>query len=282
MPTISDHLKNGFELLSKAGIADPQREASSLLELALGRDKVFLIAHPEYEPTTGEAKIYNAILERRAAREPFQYIAGKQEFYGLDFIVTPDVLIPRPETEMLVERAIPILRESASRRFLEIGAGSGCISVAILKNVENATALAGDISDRALRVAAENAQKHGVGERLKTLNADVFPRILSEKFDLIVSNPPYVPQADLNGLQAEVREHEPHVALTDGRDGLSIIERIVAGSPRFLKPGGVLLLEIGIGQAEVVNSMFQNSLWQEVSIEPDFQGIPRMVFARLN
>lgn len=282
MPTISAHLKNGFETLSKAGLADPQREASSLLELALGRDKVFLIAHPEYEPTIDQEKRYNAILERRAAREPFQYIAGKQEFYGLDFVVTPDVLIPRPETEMLVERSIAVLIEHASPRFFEIGVGSGCISVSILKNVENATALGGDISDVALNVAAENAQMHGVGERMELLKADVFENVPREKFNLIVSNPPYIPLSDLSCLQAEVRDHEPHTALTDGGSGLSIIEKIVSGAPQFLMPGGLLLIEIGVGQAEAVNAMFQNGLWQEVSIEPDFQGIPRMVFSRLN
>lgn len=281
MPTISDHLKNGFETLSRAGIGDPQREASSLLELALGRNKVFLIAHPEYEPTTGEEERYNTMLERRAAREPFQYIAGKQEFYGLDFIVTPDVLIPRPETEMLVERAIGVLK-SASPRFFEIGVGSGCISVSILKNVPASTAVAGDISDSALRVAAENARRHDVADRLDLVSSDVFSGIPSGEFDLLVTNPPYIPQSDLAALQTEVLDHEPHSALTDGGDGLSIISQIISRAPKFLKPNGILLMEIGIEQAEAVRAMFDDGKWQEVSIEIDFQGIPRMVFARLN
>src|SRR5688572_23919157 len=153
MPNIAENLRKATEVLQASGLAEPRREAASLLALALEKDKIFLIAHPEYELSSEETSKFQGFLERRARREPFQYIRGKQEFYGLDFTLTPDVLIPRPETELLVENAIEILKEQENSRFCEVGVGSGCISVAILHEVKTAMATGFDISAKALQIA---------------------------------------------------------------------------------------------------------------------------------
>lgn len=277
MPNIAETLTQATEILRKSGIAEPRREANSLLAFALRKDRTFLITHNIDELSDAEEAAFQAILKRRAAREPLQYITGRQEFYGLDFTVTPAVLIPRPETETIVEQAIGILNAQADPRFCEIGVGSGCISVAILHNVEQAAAVGLDISEKALKIAHLNAENHRVSERLDLRVSDVFSRLTGEKFDLIVSNPPYIPRADIAELQAEVRDFEPLNALTDGGSGLSIIERIIRGAPRFLKPRGFLLIEIGIHQAAAVKEAFDGKLWRGVEILPDLQGIPRTV-----
>jgi release factor glutamine methyltransferase len=279
--TIAEFLAEASAILEDAGVADPRREAASLLTLALRQDKTFLFAHPEYHLTEGEIGHYREYVRRRSGREPFQYISGVQEFYDLDFEVTPDVLIPRPETEMLVERAIEILRDKDGSEFCEIGVGSGCISVSILANVKDATATALDISTKAIGVAMRNAEKHSVRDRITFIESDLFSGIEAQKFDLIASNPPYVPSADIDGLQAEVRNFEPLTALTDGGDGLSIVNRIVLESPNFMRSGGFLLMEIGIGQAEKVTQIFDHTIWKTIEIAADFQGIPRLVCARL-
>jgi release factor glutamine methyltransferase len=267
--------------LQGAEIPESLKEAGSLLQFAIARDRAFVVAHPEYELTEQERASFADAISRRVTRQPFQQITGKQEFYGLDFIVTPDVLIPRPETEILVERAIEILGESEAR-FLDIGVGSGCISIAILKNCPKVSGTAVDVSEAAIEVAGRNAEMHGVKVRLIIKLSDVYNDIVRERFGLIVSNPPYVPAADIETLQPEVRDHEPHIALTDGSTGLSIIERIVVGAPEHLKPGGYLLMEIGFGQHEMVDRLFDRTVWNSVEFLPDLQGIPRMVAARIN
>ena len=215
---ISETLKQAAEILKQNGIVEPRREANSLLAFALGKDKTFLIAHSEYELSENEKAAFSKFLTRRAAHEPLQYIRGQQEFFGLDFVVTPDVLIPRPETELIVEAAIEILKTKANPHFCEIGTGSGCISISILHEVENATATGADISENALKITKLNAEKNEVIGRLKLLKSDVFENVENEKFDLIVSNPPYVPSEDFETLQLEVRDFEPHIALTDGEE----------------------------------------------------------------
>ena len=281
MPTIAQALSDAETALRRSDISEPYREAGSLLQFALARDRAFVVAHPEYELTQHESEIFNDAVARRAARVPFQQIVGRQEFYGLDFLITPDVLIPRPETEILVERAIEIIGDRTAR-FLDIGVGSGCISVAVLKNCPNVTAVAVDVSEAAIAVAQQNATMHGVQERLALSVSDVYENTVPQRFDLIVSNPPYVPRADIETLQPEVREHEPHLALTDGSNGLSIIERIVAGAPDYLIPNGYLLMEIGFGQHEAVEHLFDRNVWKEVEIIPDLQKIPRIVTAQID
>ena len=269
------------ENLKAAAIQEPRREAISLLELAIGRDRTFIFAHPDHELTESEQDAFSVFVNRREAREPLQYIRGHQEFYGLDFIVTPDVLIPRPETEILVENAIEDLRSKNNAEFCEVGVGSGCISVSILYQLPSAAAVGLDISEKALQITGKNAEKHGVGSRLTLLRSDVFDALTDRRFDMIVSNPPYVPRSDFETLQPEVRDFEPHAALTDGADGLSIIEKIVNGAPHFLRPGSGLLMEIGFDQAATVRRLFDPQVWSHLELIDDLQSIPRIVYARL-
>ena len=223
----------------------------------------------------------DGFVQRRASHEPFQYISGIQEFSGLEFEVTPDVLIPRPETEMVVERALQLIGAHGTTSFCEVGIGSGCIAVSILHHAQSSRAVGLDISRAALGVARRNAEKHHVDERLTLLESDVFGALTDQKFELIVSNPPYVPLRDIEGLQAEVRDHEPRIALTDDADGLSIIRRIVDRAPVFLQPNGFLLIEIGFDQSEKVAAMFDPLAWNGPELLPDLQGIPRLVCSGL-
>lgn len=281
--TIFDLLNQSAKRLSDAGVADPRREAASLLTFALDKPSAFLIAHPEYELTIDEAARLDEYIARRANREPFQYITGRQEFYGLDFEVTPDVLIPRPETEILVEEAIKErkkLNELNKLAFCEIGVGSGCIAVSILHNVPAATAVAIDISAKALAVAERNAERHGVAGRLSFQIGDIFDAV-TDKFDVIVSNPPYIPDADLTDMQQEVRDFEPHNALFAGTDGLDIIRRIIDDAPEHLNRGGSLLMEIGFGQSKVLGDIVDLRIWSRLEFIPDLQGIDRVLKVRL-
>ena len=280
--SLEDLIAEAAGTLERAGVPDARREASSLVAVAIGRDRAFLFAHPEYAPSGDELALIREAIARRASREPFHFITGEKEFYGLEFEVGPGVLIPRPETELLVDRTLRCLAATPDARFCEVGVGSGCISVAMLTQLDGTSAVALDISPDALAIASRNAARHRVGRRLDLRRSDVFSALgPDERFDLIVSNPPYVPAADLPGLEPEVRDHEPHVALTDGRDGLSIIRRIVAEAPTHLYPGGTLALEIGIGQAEAVTGLFDTRLWKDPSVDPDLQDIPRIISSSL-
>lgn len=279
--TAAEGQREAAAILEAAGVAESRRDASSLLTIAIGRDTAFLIAHPEYELTPEEEKTYRDLTARRSSREPLQYIRGHQEFYGLDFIVSPDVLIPRPETELLVEGVLEVLLDIEEPSICEVGIGSGCIAVAILHSLPGATAVGLDVSPSALDVARINAEKNGVESRLDLRESDVFEAINDETFDVMVSNPPYVPAADIDSLQAEVRDFEPGVALTDGEDGLSILSKIVGESPQFLRREGFLFLEIGFNQATRVREMFDRNIWHSIDLLPDLQGIPRIVKAQI-
>ncbi|PYS88601.1 MAG: peptide chain release factor N(5)-glutamine methyltransferase [Acidobacteria bacterium] len=278
---ISDAIKLGGETLRQSSVAEPEREVNLLLRHSLKRDATFIYSHPEYRLDAVESILFKAVLKRRAAGEPFQYISGVQEFYGHEFKVTPDVLIPRPETEILVEAAIGELKGNAETKFCEIGVGSGCISISILKAVPSAIAVAVDLSKGAIDVAKANAEKHDVLRRLNLLESDIFSSINDADFDLIVSNPPYIPMPDIETLQKEVREFEPRMALDGGRDGLDTVRKIINEAPNYLRSKGRLLVEIGWDQAESVNELFQSPIWHDVRFHNDLQGIPRVVDARL-
>jgi release factor glutamine methyltransferase len=285
--TIAGALREAATRLRVAGLAEPRREAGTLLSHALGRDRAFLITHAEETLTALQATDFRACVERRAAGEPFQYIAGRQEFYGLEFEVNPDVLIPRPETELLVEKALELLKGSDAPLICDVGTGSGCVAVTLLHERGDARGFALDLSPAALAVAARNAARHGAGGRLQLLVSDCFDALRSDgrrglRFDLVASNPPYVAESDIEGLQKEVREHEPRLALTPGGDGLSVIRRLVAEAPEFLKPGGHLLIEIGFDQHERVAALVDPTVWTLLDIHLDLQGIPRTVALRLN
>lgn len=279
-PNIAAAIATAAAKLQAAGIEDPRREASSLLAFVLAKDAVFLFAHPEFTLSNDEIANFAAVVERRANREPFHYIVGEKEFYGLEFLVAPGVLIPRPETELLVEDAINFLSELPQPQFLEIGGGSGCISVSILHNVPRSTAIGVDISQAAIDIAAENAKRHNVAERLALKLGDVY-RDVEGEFDLIVSNPPYIPDSDLATLQTEVAGFEPHSALFGGDDGLDIVRRIVADAPQFLKEGGQILIEIGFGQAAGVKELFDSAIWEDIGFIRDLQGIERHAKAKI-
>jgi release factor glutamine methyltransferase len=278
---IAEAIKTGAETLRNASVVSPERETMLLLRHVLKCDAAFIYSHPEQRLNAVESILFKAVIKRRAAHEPFQYISGVQEFYGLDFAVTPEVLIPRPETEIVVETAINEFKGRKDVRFCEIGAGSGCISVSILVNLPNSIAVASDISPAALEATAKNAEMHHVSDRLRLVLSDVFESLSDEAFDMLVSNPPYVPELDIETLQAEVRSFEPHLALSGGADGLDIIKRIVAESAKYLKEKGLLLMEIGWDQSETVDRLFDRTVWRTVESVPDLQGIPRIIKAQL-
>lgn len=282
--SIAQALVEGTLLLRKAGIEDARRDAATLLANLIGRDSTYLIAHAEREVTAADITRYRNLIERRASGEPLQYINGHQEFFNLDFTVTPDVLIPRPETELLVETALELIEKDDELRICDVGTGSGCIAISILYERPCASGIALDISPAALTVAATNAQRHAVDSRLKLVESDCFAALdpLEDKFQLIVSNPPYVVEETFKTLQREVREHEPRSALTPGGDGLAMIRRLLTESPDFLTPGGHLLIEIGFDQNEAVTEMIEAQTWTLLDIRKDLQGIPRIVVLRKN
>lgn len=283
--TIAQALVEATQILRRAGITEARRDAAVLLAHLIGRDQTYLIAYAERELAGADIGRYRAAVERRAAGEPLQYITGHQEFFNLDFAVTPDVLIPRPETELLVETALELLGATDERRAVcDVGTGSGCIIISLLHERPQLRGVATDISPDALKVAARNAAQHGVGGRLEFVAADCLDALSPERarFSLIASNPPYVTEMALPHLQREVREHEPHVALTPGGDGISIIGRLLRDAPSFLEAGGHLLLEIGFDQHEAVPGLIDTRVWTLLDIHKDLQGIPRTVALRKN
>jgi release factor glutamine methyltransferase len=280
--SIAVALTEAAQLLRARGNAEARRDAAALLMHTLNCDRAFLITHAEDALAPDALAQFRLSVERRAQGEPVQYITGRQAFYGLMFEVTPDVLIPRPETELLVESALELLSDTRAPQLCDVGTGSGCIPIALLHQRADARAVGLDISPAALRVAARNAARLGVARRLQLVVSDCFAALdpATRSFDLIVSNPPYVAESDLTGLQREVREHEPRIALTPGGDGLSIIRRLLTDAPRWLTPGGHLLFEIGFNQHEAVAQLIDQNVWTLLDIQQDLQGIPRTIALR--
>lgn len=280
--TIAEAILRGTHKLRKAGVPEARREAGSLLGHVIERDRSFIISHAEDPITSEEAEKFAGFVEERAEGKPQQYITGHQEFFGLDFEVSEDVLIPRPETELLVETALKLLPNASASFICDVGTGSGCVAVTLLHERSNTCGMAIDISPAAIEVARRNAARHAVTERLEFLNSDCFVEVDKETvFDLIVSNPPYIPVGDLENLQREVRDYEPHLALEAGPDGLSTIRRLLADAGTYLKPGGHLLFEIGFDQRAAVENLIApmvfSGSWNLLDIYPDLQGIPRTV-----
>jgi release factor glutamine methyltransferase len=271
--TIQTALLQGTELLDRAGIAVPRLTAEVLLGHAIHRDRVYLYAHPERELAEVEWLHYGRYLHERMGGKPIQYITRRQEFYGREFRVTPDVLIPRPETEHVIEVALPLAR--GAETILDVGTGSGAIAVTLALET-GASAFATDISPAAAAVALDNAVR--LGARVNVTVCDLMEPIAPASVGLLVSNPPYVPLRQREGLQREVRDFEPPVALYGGETGFDFYQRIVAGAPRVLRPGGWLVLELGFGCHQRVAEML--ACWSAVRIEPDLAGIPRVIAAR--
>ena len=258
-------------------------DAALLLMHSLQITRATLIAHPERTIDRDQQATYQRLLERRLRFEPIQYIIGETEFYGLALKVTPDVLIPRPETELLVEAVAARLPRQAPLRIADIGTGSGAIAVALAHLLPQAHVTAVDLSAGALMIAADNARTHRVTCRMICLQSDLleaFPREpdQTQSFDAIVANPPYIPDAERPALHPQVHDYEPAQALFAGEDGLDIYRRLVPQALLHLKAGGLLALEIGHGQRKAIAALLNG--WHEVEILPDLQQIPRVVLAR--
>jgi release factor glutamine methyltransferase len=278
--SIAEVIREAAQTLQQDGVSDARREAGSLLAHVINRDRTFIVTHAEDLITTEEHRRFRECVARRADGEPLQYITGHQAFFGLDFEVTKDVLIPRPETELLVETAVALAKMgNAAPTICDVGTGSGCIAVAILHELPLGTAVGIDLSIEAIQVARRNAARHSVDKRISFLVADCLSGVGRGRpiFDLVVSNPPYVAVSALEGLQREVRDHEPRLALTAGLDGLTIIRRLLLDSADLVKEGGHLLIEIGFDQGQAVERMIDRTTWKFLDIHRDLQGIPRIV-----
>lgn len=278
--SISDAIGEGAQRLAEAAVTQPHREAGSLLAHVLGRDRSFIIAHADDPLTAEQREALQILVERRTVGEPLQYIIARQEFFKLDFEVTPDVLIPRPETELIVETSLELLQNDPEPYFADIGTGSGCIAISMLNELPEARALATDVSPAALRVALRNAERHSVSKRLTLLESDCFSNLdANESLTLITSNPPYVSEDELKSVQREVR-FEPRAALAAGSDGLSVIRRLIGEARPFLRAGGHLVFEIGFGQSEAVEQLVDRGVWTILEIREDLQSIPRTFVLR--
>ena len=255
------------------------QDATVLLMHALGLDRAALIAHPERSLTREQLADIQRLVERRLRFEPIQYILGTQEFYGLELKVSPAVLIPRPETETLVEAVLARLPHDSPLRIVDIGTGSGAIAIALAVALPRAHVTALDLSPAALDVACENAATHGVAGRVRFFDSDLLAAVAGEaSFDAILSNPPYIPQGDAPTLHAQVREFEPAMALFAGVEGLDIYARLIPESAQSLRTGGLLALEIGYGQRDAIAALLAG--WDDVEFVEDLQGIPRVALAR--
>jgi len=287
-------LKEGMARLRAANVSSHTLAAELLLMHALGRDRTWLYTHPEAPLEADQAQQYLALIARRAAGEPVQYLTGKQEFWGLEFKVTPAVLIPRPETEHVMEVALARLGPRGFKvhldtgapretlRVADVGTGTGCLAVALAYELPHAEIFATDISAPVLEIARENAVRHKVADRVNFMQADLLEPFVSasERFDLIVSNPPYVARADAAKLQREVRDHEPHAALFGGLSGTEIYARLIEQAGSLLRSGGLLVVELGYNSADHVRSILTlENGWTNVAFTNDLAGIPRVAAA---
>jgi len=304
-------LKEGMAQLRAAQVPSHTLATELLLMHALGRDRAWMYSHPEESIDPTAAERFVALIARRAAGEPVQYLTGKQEFWGLEFEVTPDVLIPRPETEHIMEVALARLGERGikihmdtgapreSLRVADVGTGSGCLAVALAWELPHAEVFATDISAPALEVARRNAARHKVADRIHFLQCDLLTAIESAnparggarhavaastqdrpQFDLMVSNPPYIARNKAGQLQREVRDHEPHAALFGGPTGIEMYQRLIDQARDLLRDRGILVLELGHDSAEHVRGIFDaQAEWTKVAITMDLAGIPRVLAA---
>jgi release factor glutamine methyltransferase len=283
-------LKRGIAQLREAQVPSYTLAAELLLLHVVRRDRTWIYAHPEDETSDTDAERYFALISRRASGEPTQHLTGKQEFWGLEFEITPDVLIPRPETEHVIEVALdrlavreiragrPQKNDGAGLQIADIGTGSGCIAIALAKGLPAATIYATDISRAALAVARRNAARHSVVDRIHFLESNLLDK-LSSAFDLIVSNPPYIGRREAATLMCEVREHEPEIALYGGEEGYELYAGLISQAAMHLKPGGILVLELGHNSLPAVQPLLDSSTWTNVVVTNDLAGISRVLAA---
>ena len=324
-------LRQGIEQLRNASVPSFTLAAELLLLHVAGRDRTWLYAHPEEILSPEVARSYFALVHRRSAGEPTQHLTGKQEFWGLEFEVTPDVLIPRPETEHLIEVALdrlavrelragrPVHLETQPLTIIDIGTGSGCIAVTLAKELPAATVYATDISKPALDVARRNVTRHGFADRIRFLESNLLEAFSSAAhesqltnheslpanmavgyfaadaccssdqspitsrhsplFDLVISNPPYISRHEADSLPVEVREHEPPAALYGGEEGYELFGSLIPQAAQFLKPGGLLILELGYNSLPAVEPLLDSSEWFNIAVTNDLAGIPRVLAA---
>jgi len=327
MTDVRTALKKGLTQLRDAHVPSYTLAAELLLLHALGRDRTWLYAHPEEQVPSADAERFFALIARRAEGEPTQHLTGKQEFWGLEFEVTPDVLIPRPETEHVIEVALDRLavRELRAGRkqtltgeglqIADIGTGSGCIAIALAKELPGATIYATDISSAALAVAQRNATRHNVADRIRFLEGDLLEGLTASRaasstvsvvgaqhaapllgndaphkspvtsresllLDLIASNPPYIGRREAEALMREVRDHEPEIALYGGEEGYELYAQLVTQAAAHLKPGGLLVLELGHNSLPAVQPLLDAPTWTNVAVTNDLAGTPRVLAAQ--
>ncbi|MEN8128210.1 MAG: peptide chain release factor N(5)-glutamine methyltransferase [Planctomycetota bacterium] len=284
--TIKKLLEWVSEYFADKGVDSPRLSAELLLCDVLGLERIQLYTLYDRVVQPPQLAALRAMVKRAGEQEPIAYLVGRCEFYSLPLTITPDCLIPRPETEGLVEKAVHFLRErEGTQHVLDLCTGSGCIAAAIAKNVEDSKIVATDLSDAALKVAAENMEKLKLTERVKVLCGDLFDPIIegldAARFDLIVSNPPYVSEAEYAALDKNVKEYEPANALLAGADGLDVYKRILENVDDFLKPDGVLMMEIGYAQGPAIRELLENSgVFKTITIEKDFANNDRIAIAQ--
>ncbi len=279
--TVRNHLEFAERALKNGAHADKARlDSEQLLMHLLRKNRAWLIAHPTKELSAEQQNQYEALVERRLAGEPIQYITGECEFYGLPFKLTRDVLIPRPETEHLVEKVSELVPLFSQPRIVDVGTGSGAIAIALAHDWSPpAIFTAIDVSEPALDLARWNAERIGFADRLRFLQGDLLEPVVGEQFDIIASNPPYVPNTDRALIAVEVREYEPALALFAGEDGLDVYRRLIPAAFAVLVPGGFLALEIGFSQADSVKNLLAEAGFADVEFMADLQGIPRVASA---
>jgi release factor glutamine methyltransferase len=274
--TIRDALRSAAERLDRHHVSNARLTAELLLGHVLSVSREYLYAHDDRVLEEPESQKLEELIYDRIGGVPLQYIVGRQEFYGRYFQVNPAVLIPRPETEYIVEAVLEVAPRKEGCTILDVGTGSGCIAVTLALEVPHSRVCAADISEAALQVARQNASQLGAGVSFACM--DVMDAILG-RFDFIVSNPPYVRRDQMTHLQREVRDHEPQVALFSPADELSIYQKLIDGSEQMLNAGGYLMMEVGIGMDEKVLALFGRQ-WEKLPTKTDLQGIPRTIIAR--
>lgn len=284
--TIAEAIYQAAQKLSGSGISDARLDAEVLLSHVIKKDRVWLITHSKDELDCGPVEFFESHIDRRARREPLQYIIGRQEFWRLEFTVSPDVLIPRPETELVVEAAIKTIRAKGGQTtIVDLCTGSGCIAVSLAKELVDTRIFAVDTSSQALAVARGNAQRHGVSDRIRFLEGDLYAPLeeldVRGRVDVITANPPYIRSGDLPMLQPEVRDYEPELALIAGTEGTEVQQEIIGRASDFLGKRGTLILEMGMGQAQTLQRMVDEAgTYDKPEILKDLAGIDRVLVVR--
>lgn len=281
---IADAIRYATERLVQAGIQNARLDAEVLLSYFLKKDRAWLITHGKDALEREGQKLFDDAIDRRSRREPLQHIIGRQEFWGLEFTVTRDVLIPRPETELVVETALKIVKRASRATIVDLCTGSGCVAVSLAREIEDARIFATDMSMQTLAVARENARKHDVSDRIRFMDGNLFRPLeeldLRDRVDVITANPPYIRSGDLPMLQAEVKDYEPEIALIAGPEGTEIQKKIIDNASAFLKKQGALIMEMGLGQAETLKTMAADTgSYAEIEILKDLAGIERVIVA---